>query len=493
MKLKELVQCCQIEATSTTIEDQTQEITAVTQDSRQVKPGSIFVAIKGTVFDGHDKIIEAITNGAIAVVVEKRPKQKEIPYFLVPDTKKALAEVAAAFYKNPSQTLQVVGVTGTNGKTTVTHLISQISKLLGHKASLVGTMYSKIEEKELPTINTTPDSLTLQRLLREMNDASVDVAALEVSSHGLMQERTWGIDFDVAVFTNLTQDHLDFHKTMDEYFHAKSLLFSQLENTYSKKKKLAVINCDSPYGLKLEKLLKGDYLSYGCKGKGSLQAIDIQIEATYTCFTLLFAGERYAVKSALIGAFNVYNLLAAIGAALGLGYELAEILEVVPLLEPVRGRFQLVKNAKNVTAIVDYAHTPDGLEKVLQTISKIAKQKVFCVVGCGGDRDKGKRPLMAKIAQNYADTAIFTMDNPRSENPMSIIEDMMTGSQRDNYLIEIDRKKAIQQALDLAEEGDMVLVAGKGHETYQVIGEQTLHFDDSEVIRNYQSAPITQG
>lgn len=462
------------------------DIKTITQDTRQVVQDSLFIAIEGAKFDGHEMIQQALEQGAVAVVVEKRPSDQSIPYILVPDTKKALAEIANAFYQTPSEKLKVVGVTGTNGKTTITHLVDQIANQLGDKAGIIGTMYNKIDTKILPTINTTPDSITIQQLFQQMNQAGVKVSALEVSSHGLAQGRTWGIDFDVAVFTNLTQDHLDFHGTMDEYFLAKSLLFSQLGNSFTGKHKLAVINWDDNYGRRMCELTSMNVLSYGCRGEGDLQACDIRIKTTGTSFTLSFHNQTYKVQTNLIGEFNVYNLLAAIGVSIGLGYNFAKVIESIPLIQPVMGRFQLVPNLKKVAAIVDYAHTPDGLENVLKTAQEIATKKIYCVVGCGGDRDKAKRPMMAEIALTYATSAIFTTDNPRTEDPLSIVEDMITGNQKDNYLIELDRKKAIQLAMDLAEEGDIVLVAGKGHETYQIIGEETSDFDDSEIINHYQ-------
>lgn len=483
MKLNNVLKYCFLLEPADKLYDK--DITTITQDTRQVTEGSLFIAIEGATFDGHTMSHVALEKGAVAAVVEKRPSDPTIPYILVPDTKKALAEIANAFYDNPSKQLKVVGVTGTNGKTTITHIIDQIANYLGQKAGIIGTMYNKIDQKVLPTINTTPDSITIQKLFKKMNQAKVDVVALEVSSHGLAQGRTWGIDFDVAVFTNLTQDHLDFHGSMEEYFLAKSLLFSQLGNTFTGKHKLAVINCDDPYGRKMSQLTSMNVLTYGC-GKGDLQASNIGIDSTGTVFTLTFQGKSYKLQTQLIGEFNVYNLLAAIGVSIGLGYNFRDVLEAIPMIKPVMGRFQLVPNAKKVAAIVDYAHTPDGLENVLKTAQEIATKKIYCVVGCGGDRDKTKRPIMAEIALRYATKVIFTTDNPRKEDPRKIVEEMVAGSHQDNYLIELDRQKAIQLALDLAEEGDIVLVAGKGHETYQITGDETIHFDDSEVISEYR-------
>ena len=485
MKLKNVLAYCLIKNTKMIQELLEQDIQEITQDTRQVKQGSLFIAIKGAHFDGHDLVAEAIKAGALAVVVERVPEDTSLPFVLVSDTAKAAAQIANAFYQNPSGKLQVVGVTGTNGKTTITHLVDQIASQLGRKTGIIGTMYNKVNQEVIPTVNTTPDSITLQNLLSQMAVKEVDVAALEVSSHGLSLGRAWGVDFDVAAFTNLTQDHLDFHHTMEEYFYAKSLLFSQLGNTYSDKKKLAVINRDDTYGNRLVHMTSANVLTYGCQGKGDIQGSDIVITSTGTQFKLRYQGEDYAIQTQLVGLFNVYNLLAVIGISIGLGYNLEEVIKIIPLIEPTSGRFQLVDNAKKVAAVVDYAHTPDGLENVLETSQDITDKHIYCVVGCGGDRDKTKRPIMADIAVKYADTAIFTSDNPRTEEPEAILQDMVAHLEVTNYLVEVDRKKAIELALDMAEEGDLVLVAGKGHETYQIIGEEKSHFDDREIISQY--------
>ncbi|WP_430611268.1 UDP-N-acetylmuramoyl-L-alanyl-D-glutamate--2,6-diaminopimelate ligase [Enterococcus sp. DIV0876] len=488
MKLATLVKNCFL---LTPLKDEAKEIDIqiVTKDSRLKAENSLFVAIKGTHCDGHTKIQEAIANGAVMVVVEARPQDIEIPYILVSDTTRALAQIAAAFYERPSHQLQVVGVTGTNGKTTVTQLIGQLTDLLDQKSAVVGTMHNRIADKIIDTVNTTPDSLTLHMLLAQMVESEISVAALEVSSHGLYGGRTWGIDFDVAVFTNLTQDHLDYHETMENYFQAKSLLFSQLGNQASAQNKLAVINWDDPYGRRLLQMTSANVLTYGCNGEGMLQAVDCVIMSSQTRFTLTYLGKSYQVSTKLIGTFNVANLLAAIGAMIGIGMTIDMLVPLIPALEPICGRFQTVENVKDVTAIVDYAHTPDGLEKVLQTIQMIAPQRIYCVVGCGGDRDKTKRPFMAAVAMRYADKAIFTMDNPRSEDPAQIVSDMVVQQKNTNYEIILDRQLAIHRALDLAIPGDIVLIAGKGHEMRQIIGTDVIHFDDREMIRAYRISP----
>lgn len=462
------------------------EISLITQDTRKVKKNSLFIAIKGANFDGHQMVEQAVSAGATAVVVERLPENIELPFILVKDTHKAMAQIANAFYSCPSNQLSVVGITGTNGKTTITHLIDQIATFSKQKTALIGTMYNKIDGEIFETVNTTPDSITLQELFEKMNKKNVDVCAMEVSSHGLYLGRTWGVDFDVAVFTNLTQDHLDFHGTMSHYFLSKSLLFSQMGNIYTSKNKLAVINIDDAYGEKLLPLTAMNTFTYSCQKEADLRADNIQITGQGTKFDLFYFGEHFKVTSPLIGDFNVSNLLAAIGASIGLGYPLTTILEAISQITAVKGRFELISNHKEVVAIVDYAHTPDGLENVLETVKKMTNKKVYCVVGCGGDRDKTKRPIMAQLALEYADMAIFTSDNPRTEDPVEILNDMTSSLEKENYLVEVDRKKAIHLALKLAKPGEVVLVAGKGHEDYQIIGKEKIHFDDSQVIQKYK-------
>lgn len=483
MKLRDAIKNCFIlnEPSSDTILQK--DISTIVQDTRKVEKDCLFICIQGETFDGHDFVEEVIEAGAVAVVVEKIPENNTIPYILVKDTKKAMAQIASTFYDHPSQKLKIVGVTGTNGKTTITHLIDQIVEYCGDKSGLIGTMYNKVNKTILPTVNTTPDSMTIQRLYTDMIQQEVAVCSIEVSSHSLYLGRVWGTDFDIAVFTNLTQDHLDFHGSMDDYFLAKSLLFSQLGNTYGgNNKKTAIINCDDEHGEKLISLTAANVLTYGCKGTGEIQAKDISISPEGTTFTLKVLDKEFLVQTALIGDFNVYNLLAAVSACYAAGYPLEKILEAITALKGVKGRFELVPSKKDVTAIIDYAHTPDGLKNVLETIQKFSANKIYCVVGCGGDRDKTKRPIMADVAMKYADVSIFTSDNPRTENPEMILRDMTGHLEQDSYYMEVDRRKAIEKATKLAAPGDIILVAGKGHEDYQIIGKEKHHFDDAEVL-----------
>lgn len=464
------------------------EITDVTQDTRQLSDGCCFVAIKGLHFNGNEHVQEAADAGARLIVASDPVSiTGDAVVVTVPDTQKALAQLSARFFDDPSAEMTMFGVTGTNGKTTITHLISKILDDHGSKTGIIGTMYNKIGDKKLPTINTTPDPHTVQKLLRQMDDENVMECAMEVSSIALVQGRAWGIDFDTAVFTNLTEDHLDFHKTVENYFDAKALLFSQLGNSYHKtsKPKTAVINIDDPYGRRLIDKTAANVLTYGTHGQGLLQAKNIQVTSHGTKFDLSIYGHEYPVHLKLMGDFNVYNALSAFGATYEHGLEPEEIIKSLESVEGVRGRFQVVPNDQDVTVIVDYAHTPDGLKNVLNTINAFAEKRVFCVVGCGGDRETEKRPIMADIALNNSTDAIFTSDNPRTEDPEAILDEMVAKVPKDSYTRNSDRREAIYYALSKAQAGDVVLIAGKGHEDYQIIGTTKHHFDDVEVVNDF--------
>lgn len=458
-------------------------ISSIEQDTRKVTEGTCFVCIKGACVDGHDLVQAAIDNGAVMIISE-RPLISSVPVAIVSSTKKALAQLSSLFYQEPSRKIKMIGVTGTNGKTTITHLIAAILSNLQSETGIIGTMYAKYRNTIVPTINTTPDALTLQKILAEMNDNQIENCAMEVSSHALVQGRVWGVDFNTAVFTNLSQDHLEYHHTMDEYFYAKSLLFSQLGNTYDENKK-AVINIDDPYGEKLLQLTAQNVLTYGCSEKAMMRAVNIDVTSTGTTFDLCFAGNTYPVSMKMIGDFNVYNALASIAACYCQGYAVEKIVPELSKITGVKGRFELVPNHKNITVIVDYAHTPDGLLNVLETAQKFARGKIFCVVGCGGDRDPSKRSVMADIAVAHADVSIFTSDNPRTEDPEMILDEMTEHLAKDQYQRHVDRKEAIHEALSQACESDVVLIAGKGHENYQIIGTTKHHFDDVEIVQEY--------
>jgi len=459
------------------------DITSIENDNRRVTTGSLFICIKGYTVDGHDFAGSAVKNGASAVLAE-RELPLNVPVIVVKDTVRAMAVLADAFYSQPSHKLHLIGITGTNGKTTTSHIIEKIFTDAGQKTGLIGTMYTKIGEQIFEVKNTTPESLTLQKTFKKMVDEHVNTAVMEVSSHALVYGRVHGTDYNVAVFTNLTQDHLDYHKTMEEYRKAKGLLFSQLGNAFSHgNPKFAVLNADDPASEEFAMLTSAHILTYGIDNHADLQATNISMTASGTSFDLVSPFGIRRVNLQLIGKFSIYNVLASIGAALVSGVPLDEIISSVESVKGVSGRFEVVDAGQDFSVIIDYAHTPDSLENVLKTVQQFAQKRVFCVVGCGGDRDRTKRPLMAKIACDYATDAIFTSDNPRSEEPAQIIKDMEEGVKGEVYTAILDRKEAIQYAVSKASAGDVILIAGKGHETYQQIGDRTFDFDDRIVAR----------
>lgn len=459
------------------------EVALVTQDTREVVADSIFIAIAGHTVDGHAFVDQALQSGAKLIIAQK-PIKVGVPVVYVENTYKAMAILSSAFYNYPSQKLQVIGVTGTNGKTTVTHMIDAIFRDQGQKTGLIGTMYRRIGDEVLKTNNTTPDIITLQRTLAKMATVNVSEVAMEVSSVALIQGRVWGVDFDVAVFTNFSQDHLDYHKTMANYAHAKSLLFAQLGNSYGGKEKVAVFNLDDPMSKKFMQDTPAQVLTYGIDSPAMIRAENIDIHSQGTDFDLVVFKQRYHLHVKTVGLFNIYNLLAAFGAAYVSGIATEDIISALTKFPGVKGRLQLLSH-KQVSAIVDYAHTPDGLLNALETINDFAKGKVYCVVGCGGDRDHDKRPKMAQIAVANSDLAVFTSDNPRTEDPQAIIDDMLKGVEAGTAKVIVDRSQAIRWALEQAQPGDVVLIAGKGHEDYQIIGKQKYHFDDVEEVTNY--------
>ncbi|MDP4553098.1 UDP-N-acetylmuramoyl-L-alanyl-D-glutamate--2,6-diaminopimelate ligase [Alkalihalobacillus macyae] len=458
------------------------DILSIESDSRAVKDGSLFVCIPGYTVDGHDFAEQAVQKGAVALVSE-RELNVTVPVIVVHDAHRALAELANLYYQNPTKSFSLIGVTGTNGKTTVSHLIERIHRNESQKTGLIGTINMKIGDEEFETKNTTPEPLLLQKQFARMREQHVDTAVMEVSSHALTLGRVRGCDYDIAVFTNLTQDHLDYHGTMEEYRLAKGLLFSQLGNTYDTgRKKVAILNADDEASSTYEKMTSAYILRYGIDKEADIQAGDISFSANGTRFRLTTPDDEREVKLKLTGKFSVYNALAAISACLANGLSLDRILENLEAIDGVPGRFELVDEGQDYPVIVDYAHTPDSLENVLVTVKEMAVGKVFAVVGCGGDRDRTKRPLMAKIASKLADTAVLTSDNPRSEDPDRILDDMIEGVEGE-YVRITDRSEAIHYAIRHANKGDVVLIAGKGHETYQIIGDQVLDFDDRTTAR----------
>ena len=473
-------------------------VKGITADSRQVQKGWVFVCIKGEHTDGHRYIGQAIKAGAIAVIIQdvvgtSASLLDSFPIWVADHSGKMLAELASRFYNRPAQSLWMVGVTGTNGKTTVSHMIEQILARHGLKSLLVGTLgiKSSSETTYQSTGLTTPMAGDLQALFRHVVDEGFQALVMEVSSHALDQYRAWQSDIDVAVFTNLTQDHLDYHKTMTEYFKAKAKLFEWLTPQASQRPKIAVINRDDEWGLKLIPVCPTNVrvLSYGIDNPDAqVQALEVnyRIEgASFRCTTPV--GEMH-VQLKMGGQFAVYNALAAIAAAVGMNIPLSTVKEAIESLPCVRGRFEVV--ASQPTVVVDYAHTPDGLLNILNATRIVlpAGGRLITVFGCGGDRDSSKRPQMGRIAEEKADILVITSDNPRTEDPQQIITDILAGIERfqtERMIVEPDRRLAIQRAIDMARPTDVVVVAGKGHEDYQILADQTIHFDDREEVQAY--------
>lgn len=473
--------------------DKQVDVTGITADSRKVQPGDLFICLTGLNHDGHAYAAEAVNRGAVAVLAEQE-LQLDVPVAIVPDTRRAMAIVADRFYQSPTQELTLIGITGTNGKTTTSHLIDRILQSQQKRTGIIGTIHTRIGDQYLELKNTTPDVLELQHSFRKMRDLDTEYAVMEVSSHALDMGRVRGCDFSIAVFTNLTQDHLDYHQTMEQYQYAKSLLFAQLGNIYRQGGgKTAILNADDPVSEQFARVTAAQVITYGIDRPADVRATDIKLSHQGTSFTAhTFQGSMpFSLK--LMGKFNVYNALAAIAATLVTGIPLAEIKRALEQVEGVSGRLEPVDEGQSFTVLVDYSHTPDSLENALQTVKEFARGRVFCVVGCGGDRDRGKRPLMAKIATKYADLSVLTSDNPRSEDPGAIIADMISGLEavRPGSLVtRVDRREAIHYAIGQATAGDVVLIAGKGHETYQTIKGVDYPFDDREVAREALKARL---
>ncbi|HLQ97128.1 MAG TPA: UDP-N-acetylmuramoyl-L-alanyl-D-glutamate--2,6-diaminopimelate ligase [Candidatus Dormibacteraeota bacterium] len=453
----------------------------IEMDHRKINSGDAFVCLRGFTVDGHDYAEQAVEKGATIIIAEQDMKTS-VATIVVPDTSRALAFIAAKFYDFPTSKLSLIGITGTNGKTTTTYLLEAIFKQDQKNTGLIGTIQMKIGDKTYPVNNTTPDSLLLQKTFKQMVDEEIDTAIMEVSSHALDLGRVHGCDYDVALFTNLSLDHLDYHKDLDDYLRVKSLLFAQLGNSYRPgDRKFAILNADDPASQLIKKSTAQHILTYGCKSNADMMAKNIELRANGTKFTLKTPIGEIEINSQLVGMFNVYNMLAASSIAVVQHVDLQVIKEALENISGVHGRFEQVNKGQRFSVIVDYAHTPDSLENVLQTITEFSKRRIFVVVGCGGDRDRSKRPLMANIAVKYADQAIFTSDNPRTENPLSILNDMTDHLKETNYEVIDDRKQAIFRAIDLAKDDDIILIAGKGHETYQEINRVKYDFDDREI------------
>jgi UDP-N-acetylmuramoyl-L-alanyl-D-glutamate--2,6-diaminopimelate ligase len=450
------------------------EISAVTADSRMVKPGALFVAIPGTAMDGAKFIDSAIQKGAAAVVSESRATGHRPPATIeIDDARAALSLIAANFYGRPAENLSLVGVTGTSGKTTTTKMIESIFDATNEAVGLIGTIEYRAGDEVLSADRTTPDAVVLQEWFAKMRGAGVHHAVMEVSSHALALKRTYGIHFAAAVFTNLSRDHFDFHKDFEDYFQAKRILFDQIPNA-----RAAVVNRDDEYGQRLIREL-GDVMTFGMKDADITPDVEVTVRGLHGTLHTPIGDVR--IDSTLLGQPNLYNWMAAVGAAIVVGIDRKAIEAGIRNLDSVRGRFERVASDDGPTVIVDYAHKPDALEKLLRAVRELAPQsELVLLFGCGGDRDKGKRPQMGEIASRLADRVIVTSDNPRGEKPQAIIDEIVRGIDGSNFETIADRRAAIQTAIDRASDEQVIVIAGKGHETYQVVGDQILHFDDKE-------------
>lgn len=467
------------------------EIIGITYDSRKVGPGVVFVAFRGGTFDGHNFIADAIGRGAAAVIAEKDVKA-DVPVLVVPDSRAALPALAARFFDYPSRKMTLVGVTGTNGKTTTVHMVQSIFLADGKKAGLIGTLGARIGDELIETEHTTPESSDLQQVLARMADEKVDAVSMEVSSHALVQGRSAYCEFDCAIFTNLTQDHLDFHGTLEDYLNAKLKLFSEYP-LRSSKRFVAAVNIDDPSAEAVMKAVKGDVITYGIESSADVTGSEIDVNASEISFVINYSGRSRRINVPVGGYFNVYNSLSAAAAGLALGIGLETVIKGLESVPKVAGRFESVDCGQDFGVLVDYAHTPDGLENVLKTARSLVKNRLIAVFGCGGNRDRGKRPIMGRIGAELADIVVITSDNPRKEDPMAIIKDILEGIPLNaKPEVVVDRREAIERAIMIAEPGDVVVIAGKGHEDYQIFADKTIHFDDREVAREVLAKRVSR-
>ncbi len=482
----------------------TQSVGGLAYDSRNVRRGDVFFAVSGTQVDGHDFVDQAVKQGAVAIVAERRVSvPPEVTWIQVQNVRRTMGEWADAFYDHPSRRMVLVGVTGTNGKTTVTYLLESIFASAGMPCGIIGTVNYRFRDQIRPAPHTTPESVDLQKLLVEMAQAGVQFMGMEVSSHALEMERVRGIDFNGALFTNLSHDHLDFHGDMDHYFISKSRLFTDYLTESSKEKKFAVIHGADPRGLELLNRRWAssiDVLSYGCDPQWDVHPVDVRSDLKGMRGTLRVKDRSLDFSTGLIGTHNLENILGAVGVAYALEMTMEAVAKGIASLDSVPGRLERVIHTLGTTVLVDYAHTPDALEKVLLALRPLCPGRLITLFGCGGDRDREKRPVMGEIAATNSDRVVLTSDNPRTEDPLKIIEQVEEGikrgglrkqsgaatarsSQEKCYWVESDRRAAIRLALGMTSGDDLLLVAGKGHEDYQIMGEQRVHFDDREVVR----------
>ena len=452
------------------------EISSITDDTRKVEKGSLFVCVKGGSFDGHDAAAEMLEKGAAAVVCERDLGLGD-RQILTDNSRILYGKICAAWFGHPEKKLKLIGVTGTNGKTTITNVIKHILMANGHKTGLVGTIQNEIGDKIVHTENTTPMTYDFMKLLAAMADAGCEYVVMEVSSFGLVQNRIGCSHFDIAVFTNLTQDHLDYHKNMENYYQAKKMLFDICDT--------AVCNIDDDYGKRLYSEINCDKFTFSVKENASFYADGIKIKSTGSSFWFCDGGKSHLVKSRITGLFNVSNITAAMAVCLKAGLDIESIISAVQKYNGVKGRCEVIPTGRDFTVICDYAHTPDAVENILRSVREYTKHNLICLFGCGGNRDAAKRPKMAAAAAKYADKLIITSDNPRNEDPEAIIKDILAGLEGCEipYDVIVDRKEAIFHALKIAEKDDIIVLAGKGHEDYQVLaGMKHIHFDEREIV-----------
>ena len=480
MKLRELLAGIPVLDAAADLET---EITGVSYDSRRTKPGDLFVAMTGFATDGHQYIGKALENGAAAVLCQQTP-ETDCPYIQTEDSRRALAVVGANWFHHPASGMTMIAVTGTNGKTTTTYLLKAIlEQTLGAKVGLIGTNQNMIGQEVIPTERTTPESFEVQHLFRQMADAGCTHVVMEVSSHALALDRVYGVRYQVGIFTNLTQDHLDFHKTMEAYCDAKAILFRNCGT--------GVVNADDPWTPRLLRNASCKVLTYAEHAPADLRAENVGLGADHIAFDAVTETERVPVRVNIPGGFMVYDTLDVLGAALALGIPLKDSARVLAAVPHVKGRVEVVPTpGRDYTVLIDYAHSPDGLENVLSSVQGFAKGRTIALFGCGGDRDRTKRPKMGKTAAEHADFLVITTDNPRTEKPGAIIEDILPGLEGSvtPYTVIEDRVEAIHWAMDHAEAGDVIVLCGKGHETYQEINHVKHHMDEREIVADYLKA-----
>ncbi|PRR78749.1 UDP-N-acetylmuramoyl-L-alanyl-D-glutamate--2,6-diaminopimelate ligase [Clostridium liquoris] len=475
MKLKEMLKDLNYEIVKGTDEV---NINNIQYDSRSIEKGDLFFAIQGYNTDGHKYIPTAYEKGAIAIIYDKdMDNLPECTMVKVKNSRKAMAKVSSNFYGNPKDKLKIIGVTGTNGKTTSTFMIKSILEEAGFKVGLLGTIANYIGDEKIHSDRTTPESLEIHKLFKHMVDEAVDYCVMEVSSHSLYLDRVYGINFSQSIFTNLTQDHLDFHKTFENYYQAKLLLFKNSKNS--------IINIDDEYGKRVYDDIEGNKLTYSIEEKSNLKAENIKMHSTGVEFSINYEGKEAEINMHIPGRYNIQNALGSALACLNEGISLEVVKRGFENMSGVPGRCEIVTKKYNLgyEIIVDYAHTPDGLENILKTAREFTKGRLISVFGCGGDRDRTKRPIMGKIGTELSDIAVITSDNPRSEEPLDIIEDIKSGIKNNNYIVVENRREAIKKAMEIARQYDVIVVAGKGHEDYQILKDKTIHFDEREIIK----------